>query len=407
MEPQRYKRNEVLVLGAKPGTIRTLLARGWRQESSAAVHVERLLSNSELSLAVVDQLQLEFPEARFALNYVYRHAGIFPGGQDDRDGPCPQEKCYGPTLINWQGSLAACAAGLKIGIIDTAIDKSHPALAWRKLEMIHFPTDKGSIKAPDAHGTAIVSLLTGDPHSATPGLIPSADYIIADGFYSNNSGDNEIDTVHLLWALATLHERGAQIINMSFSGPRDNAVHALVREMSLSGVVFVAAAGNGGPVAAPVYPAAYPEVIAVTAVDQDKKVYTEANYGMYIDMAAPGVRIWAALPNNTQGVVSGTSFAVPFVTAVAAAIYNNIPKNTGGKDKIPPFNPKAEILARLSFEKLGLNPTGERDLVFGMGLVRAPTSCAPDVEGSPVSTRQRPQAGRQAARREVSLGIKQ
>src|SRR5262249_35203443 len=74
MEPQSYKRNEVLVLGAKPGTIRTLLARGWRRESGAAVHVERLLSNSEISLAVVDQLQLEFPEARFALNYVYRHA---------------------------------------------------------------------------------------------------------------------------------------------------------------------------------------------------------------------------------------------------------------------------------------------------------------------------------------------
>jgi subtilisin family serine protease len=73
------------------------------------------------------------------------------------------------------------------------------------------------------------------------------------------------------------------------------------------------------------YPAAYPEVIAVTAVDRNKRSYAEANHGTYIDMAAPGVRIWTALPNNQQGMLSGTSFAAPFVTAIAAATYDTIP----------------------------------------------------------------------------------
>jgi hypothetical protein len=405
-QPPNYKRNEVLVLGAKPGTIRALLTRGWRAESSKDGHVMRLLSNSDVSLAVVEQLQLEFPEAHFARNFVYHHtAGNFPAGQNDRDRPCPPEKCYGPALIHWHAHLEACAAGLKIGIIDTAIDKSHPALAWRELETVHFPAEIASVTAPDGHGTAVVSLLTGDPSSDTPGLIPRAHYIIADGFYSNTLGDNEIDTFHLLWALAALRERGAHIINMSFSGPHDNALHALLQEMSRSGIVFVAAAGNGGPAAAPVYPAAYPEVIAVTAVDQNKRVYADANYGTYIDMAAPGVHIWAALPNNKQAMVSGTSFAVPFVTAVAAAIYNSMPNKSGGEDKIASFDPKVEMLARLSFEKLGIDHADERDPVFGLGLVQAPTSCSPPIGEAPLVTRREPR--RQAAHPQVSLGLKQ
>jgi len=408
MEPLGYKHKEVLVVGAKPGTIRALLARGWREGGSLAPHVVRLLSNTDVSVPEIDQLPLEFPEAHFAFNFVYHHsAGSLSAGQNNPYEACSPEKCYGRALINWRESLGACAAGLKIGIVDTAIDKSHPALAWRELDVIHFPTESASVPAPDEHGTAVVSLLAGDPSSDTPGLLPNADYIIADGFYRSSFGDNEIDTFHLLWALAALRERGAQIINMSFSGPQDNALHAVVKEMSLKGIVFVAAAGNGGPAAAPVYPAAYPEVIAVTAVDQDKKVYAKANQGTYIDMAAPGVGIWAALPNNKQALVSGTSFAVPFATAVAAAIYNDMAKKSGGQDTIALLNPKAEVLARITFEKLGLEHTGERDVVFGLGLVQAPASCSQDLSGASISARREPQTKRHAARRQISWGVKQ
>ena len=107
---------------------------------------------------------------------------------------------------------------------------------------------------------------------------------------------------------------------MSLVGPSDELVHAQIADMSArKGVVFIAAAGNGGPAAPPGYPAAYKEVIAVTAIDDRKRSYDYANRGRYIDVAAPGVRIWTAQPYNMEGMLNGTSFAAPFVTGIAAA----------------------------------------------------------------------------------------
>ena len=372
-----YKPNELLVHGANAATLAALLARGWRQDGSAAGGVVRLISRSGTSAAERDRLQSEFPDARFALNYVYRHATDKSAVSEPDRGAgktCSPEQCYGPALIKWHASLAACANGVRVGVIDTDIDKEHPALAWRELKVRRFPQEVDAVKA-HSHGTAVVSLLAGDPKSVTSGLIPGADYMIADAFYRNEQGETEIDTIHLVWALRALRNWRAQVINMSFFGPSDDTVHALVSEMSRSGVVSVAAAGNGGPTAGPAYPAAYPEVIAVTAVDQNKVVYAEANHGSYIDMAAPGVRIWTALPNNKQGVLSGTSFAAPFVTAIAAVTYVATPMKTGKGIAGAVLDPKAELLARLSFDKLGTGQPDERDQIFGRGLVRAPLTC--------------------------------
>ena len=89
---------------------------------------------------------------------------------------------------------------------------------------------------------------------------------------------------------------------MSLVGPKDDLVHDRISDMARKGVVFVAAAGNGGPDAAAGYPAAYEEVIAVTAVDRKGGNYDHANRGTYIDVAAPGVQIRTALPGGKDGV---------------------------------------------------------------------------------------------------------
>jgi subtilisin family serine protease len=194
--------------------------------------------------------------------------------------------------------------------------------------------------------------------------------VIANAFFKNKSGQSETDTEHLLWALKILEQHGAQVVNMSLSGPRDDLVYQRLVELSRQGMVFVAAAGNGGPAAPAAYPAAYKdEVIAVTAVDRNKQLYDHANRGDYIDVAAPGVRIWTALPNNKEGAMSGTSFAAPFVTAIVAALYKRtllpelIDKNHSGASE-------AITLAHLSTAKL------MRDEKVGLGLVQAPPSCA-------------------------------
>src|SRR5690606_34287671 len=118
-----------------------------------------------------------------------------------------------------------------------------------------------------------------------------------------------------------------------------------------------------GPTAAPSYPAAYPHVIAVTAVNRDGENYRSANRGGYIDVSAPGVDILTALPHAQQGYRTGTSFAVPFVTAILA---------TRGGAQQAFAQSEQELVAQLVDQDLG--PPG-RDPTYGVGLVRAPERC--------------------------------
>lgn len=285
-------------------------------------------------------------------------------------GPCSRETCFGPELISWRDTLGACAHGVRVGIIDTSFDLTHPAFRQANAEQANF-LDGASPSAYDWHGTAVLALLAGNPDSGTPGLLPEADYLLAAAFQSDAAGNASTDTVRLLAALSWLDQRGVDIVNMSFTGPRDPAIEQAISNMRKKGVVFVAAAGNKGPMAEPSYPAAYPHVIAVTAVNRRGESYRHANRGDYIDVSAPGVDIFTALPASQQGYRTGTSFAVPFVTAIAATrALQSPPVNAalGGVDH------GAAALRNLAVRDLG--PPG-RDPIYGSGLVLAPESCVP------------------------------
>lgn len=286
-------------------------------------------------------------------------------------GPCSRETCFGPELISWRDTLGACAGGVRVGIIDTSFDLTHPAFRQANAEQANF-LDGASPSAYDWHGTAVLALLAGDPDSGTPGLLPEANYLLAAAFQSDASGNASTDTVRLLAALSWLDQRGVDIVNMSFTGPRDPAIEQAISNMRKKGVVFVAAAGNMGPMAEPSYPAAYPHVIAVTAVNRRGESYRHANRGDYIDVSAPGVDIFTALPASQQGYRTGTSFAVPFVTAIAATRAGQSPPVNaalgGGTGHA------AAALRNLAVRDLG--PPG-RDPIYGSGLVLAPESCVP------------------------------
>ncbi len=367
----------------------------YRIEVGHAASVTRLIlpgylnANEELAA-----LQARFPDQIFGLNYVY--ASYRGAGERDTGPPlpsgnapgCDAARCYGPAMIGWHSELAACARNVVVGIIDTGLDGKHPAL--KRLHLIQHPADADR-RGQNWHGTGVAALLGGSWESSTPGLIPDAQYVVVDAFYSSNGGGKAegpkeqtiTDTDHLLWALETLQQKRAEVVNMSLVGPSDPAIHAEIRKMARHGVVFVAAAGNGGPAGAAAFPAAYAEVIAVTAVDRNKHGYVEANQGGYIDVAAPGVRVWTALPGDAQGFLSGTSFAAPFVTAIAAATYNSTPMKAAARDQEHAFNPKDEVIGRMAVEKLGDGPPGSRNGVFGLGLARAPVNCSPPMDSQP------------------------
>ena len=206
-------------------------------------------------------------------------------------------------------------------------------------------------------------MLAGNTLTNTPGLIPDADFYAANIFYSDESGDMTADTISLLKALDWMRKFEVKLINMSFTGPRDGLIGDAIARMSEAGVVFVAAAGNEGPTADPSYPAAYPEVIAVTAVTKDLHNCRYANRGPHIDLSAPGVEIWAAAPSKRAGYHTGTSFAAPYVTAVLA---------------VEPSEMLAEGKAGL-LENLAVMDLGQegRDPIYGRGLLLAPSECTP------------------------------
>ncbi|MGZ8411020.1 MAG: S8 family serine peptidase, partial [Hyphomicrobium sp.] len=194
------------------------------------------------------------------------------------------------------------------------------------------------------------------------GLLPGAHIAAAAIFEVNEQGKSIATARALLQAVEWMSEQGVEVINVSLAGP-DNGIVRLATERALQqGLMLVAAAGNGASATERAYPAAYQDVIAVTAISADGKVYPYANRGPYIDFAAPGVRLWTAVPDGGR-FQSGTSFATPYVTSMVALTL------AGGADG----NVEA-VRSRLRQDVLDLGAPG-RDDVFGWGLVRMQPTC--------------------------------
>jgi hypothetical protein len=276
--------------------------------------------------------------------------------------PCQAERCYGLRAIKWTDKQRACARAIPIGIIDTHIDISHPTFRGRHITTRSF-LPSGNTTANDivTHGTGILALLAGRSDSGTPGLIPDAQFFAADIFFADDKGQPITDTVSVLKALDWLSDSNVKVVNMSVAGPKDDLVALAIKKLSAKGIIITAAAGNQGPNAEPSYPAAYPEVISVTAIDRELHSYRHANRGSYIDFAAPGVGVWTAYPGASEGAQTGTSFAVPYLTAAVAAAYTSTPEKS-----------KAAILSQIGATDLGEPGI---DPVYGRGLLHAPRSC--------------------------------
>jgi minor extracellular protease Epr len=268
------------------------------------------------------------------------------------------EKLYASQAIAWN-LHAGCAAGMNIGLIDTAIDETHPLFKGRTIVQRSFLAS-GIVAAPKDHGTATASILAA---AAPTGLMPDVQLHVAAVFRSRNK---EVDTTAewIVSALDWLVGEKVEVINLSLGGSRNLLVEAAIQRVMQHGIVIVAAAGNGGADAEPVYPAAQPGVIAVTAVDANLKPYDRDNRGDYISYAAPGVDVWVAAPGGGGVYATGTSYAAPFVTAVIAEVKWSRP----GIDR-------AALNLLLQSKARDLGAQG-RDKVYGWGLIQMPVECA-------------------------------
>ncbi|WP_442512448.1 S8 family serine peptidase [Novilysobacter longmucuonensis] len=159
-------------------------------------------------------------------------------------------------------------------------------------------------------------------------------------------------------AMAWLAQEGVGVINLSLVGPHNALLRRATEALAARGHVLVAAVGNDGPAAPPLFPAAYPEVMGVTAVDRRQRALPEAGRGVQVDFAALGSELRAARPDGLWGTVRGTSFAAPLVARAAAAAYLVAPDPARA----------AQLRAQMAERARDLGTAG-RDDTYGHGLV--------------------------------------
>jgi minor extracellular protease Epr len=252
---------------------------------------------------------------------------------------------------------ATCDNSFKIGMIDTDIETAHPALSQQKIISKNFVTDP--VKRPKNHGTVVAGIFKAESDRVN-GLLPNAELYAASAFYSRNDYNQGASLAYLIDALAWLSDTGVSVINMSLTGPHNQVLQQVTTALAKQGIIIVAAAGNQGPAAAPLYPAAYKTVIAVSAVDKNKQIYRWANQGEYIDFVGFGVRVSSLNASGGFSIESGTSLAAPIVSAKAACLLAQLKPS-----KALTVQSLLEQLKKLSKD---LGKKGH-DTVFGNGLI--------------------------------------
>ncbi|MEE4277980.1 MAG: S8 family serine peptidase [Halieaceae bacterium] len=240
---------------------------------------------------------------------------------------------------------------VRVGMIDSLVDTSHPALQRSRIESRSF-APRGAA-APNFHGTAIASIIAANSDEYR-GLAPNAQLFAASVFELDKERGEIASTVSLIRALDWLLASDVDVVNISLAGPPNRLLEKALERAAEQKVVVMAAAGNGGPVARPMYPAAYDSVVAVTAVDATQQVFRLANRGDYLALAAPGVDLRHARAGGGYATSSGTSFAVPFAVTAAA--------------RLSRLAPQTDIITALLESALDIGPPG-RDSIYGYGLL--------------------------------------
>jgi hypothetical protein len=273
--------------------------------------------------------------------------------QADPQGVYELNHVYDPSAGQSSGADAVSArpvvdgAGLKIGMIDGGVMTGHPCLKAASITQRGFA---GAATA-SAHGTAVASLLVGNSVGFT-GCAPGAALYAADVFGDEAEGGSaEAVAAALNWLIS----QGVGVVNISLEGPPNRLLELAARSAAARGIVLVAAVGNAGPSQPVAYPAAYPGVLAATAVDAGGRVYLMANRGPEVAFAAYGVGIAAAVDDGDFEILSGTSFAAPAIAARLAAAR----RETGDRDK---------AVALLAAAARDAGAPG-RDPVYGYGVL--------------------------------------
>jgi subtilisin len=257
-------------------------------------------------------------------------------------------------------------AGVKIAILDTGIDYTHPDLAENYIRGYDFvfddyePLDDNYL----SHGTHVAGIIAArEDGVGVIGVAPEAKILAAKVLDGGGFGTADWIVAGIEWSVAN----GADIINMSFAGPDSQALRDACDAARCAGVLLVAAGGNSFTGGQPVqYPAAYDSVIAVTATDAYDTPGYFAPADDKVELSAPGVDIYSSVAGGKYATISGTSQASPHVTGAAALFlrFNTRDLNNDGLVDCE----DVRLLLQATAVDLGI---AGKDPIFGYGLVNA------------------------------------
>jgi subtilisin family serine protease len=340
-------RNQLMALNPTADALARALAAGFsvvedRTLEGLDTRIVVLSAPSGLSTRrALQRLRTLDANGRYDFNHLYLESGAVAN---------PASTISPPPPINNTANNAA-ATDVKIGLIDSGVEATHAVFRNSMIHVWGAPCSDQPV--PSAHGTAVASLLIGTNekfHGAAAGAT-----LYAVDVYCGNPAGGSVNNIAA--ALAWLATQQVPVINISLVGPANVLLEHLVRNLIARGHVIVAAVGNDGPAAAPLYPAAYPDVIGVTAVDARHRVLVEAERGAQVDFAAPGADMAAAALNDSYVAVRGTSFAAPIVAGLLATCMHQLTPAAAD-----------QALAQLNLQAQDLGAKGP-DKIYGRGLV--------------------------------------
>jgi subtilisin len=215
------------------------------------------------------------------------------------------------------------AEGIKVFICDTGIDSDHPDLVANLRQGKSFVETESSTEDFHGHGThcagTVAAAMNGQ---GVVGVAPFAYVYPVKVLASDGSGNWSWLIAGLDWIMS---RRGARIASMSLGGPGAPAALGDMCEAAYNdGVLLVAAAGNTGPGDDTVgFPAKYPHVVAVSAVDSSDIIASFSSRGPEVEVCAPGVNVLSTMRGGGYGQMSGTSMACPHVSGVSALAWGS------------------------------------------------------------------------------------
>ena len=292
----------------------------------------------------LDQLRRLDPSGTYDFDHMYMDSGGVIESPRNRG-------LQGGAEAGAEAHGALPSDGGVLGLIDGGVDVQQPLFQGA---VIHQHGCAGA-EVPSAHGTAVASLMIGRGAQFS-GAAPGARLYAADVYCGRPTG-GAVDAIAA--ALAWMVQEGVSVINVSLVGPQNALLQKVVDRVLAAGSLVVAAVGNDGPAAPPLYPAAYPGVIGVTAVDAKRRVLFEAERGPQVMFAAPGADIEAARVPQGLAAVRGTSFAAPLVAGLLAR-----------RLRRPDPRSAQRAVTDLIRRAIHLGPA-RRNSIYGYGLVAA------------------------------------